>query len=35
MKIVILAPTITPIVSYGGLGDVMRDLPKFLKKVMK
>jgi starch synthase len=32
MKIAILAPTITPIVSYGGLGDVMRDLPKFLKK---
>ncbi|WP_457612489.1 glycogen synthase [Methanocaldococcus sp.] len=32
MRIVILAPTITPIVSYGGLGDVMRDLPKFLKE---
>ncbi|ENN96641.1 glycogen synthase GlgA [Methanocaldococcus villosus KIN24-T80] len=32
MKIAILAPTITPIVSYGGLGDVMRDLPKFLDK---
>ena len=32
MQIVILAPTITPIVSYGGLGDVMRDLPKFLKE---
>ncbi|ACX72642.1 Starch synthase [Methanocaldococcus vulcanius M7] len=32
MKIVVLAPTITPIVSYGGLGDVMRDLPKFLEK---
>jgi starch synthase len=32
MKVAILAPTITPIVSCGGLGDVMRDLPKFLKE---
>ncbi len=31
MKIAILAPTMTPIVSYGGLGDVMKDLPKFLR----
>ncbi|EHP86343.1 glycogen synthase [Methanotorris formicicus] len=31
MKIAILAPTIAPLTSVGGLGDVMQDLPKFLK----
>ena len=32
MKLAVLAPTIAPLTSIGGLGDVMRDLPKFLKR---
>jgi len=31
LKIAILAPTIAPLTSIGGLGDVIRDLSKFLK----
>ncbi|HIQ38628.1 MAG TPA: glycogen synthase [Methanothermococcus okinawensis] len=31
MKIAILTPTIAPLTSVGGLGDVVRDLSKFLK----
>jgi len=31
LKVAILTPTIAPLTSIGGLGDVMQDLPKFLK----
>lgn len=33
MKIAILTPTIAPLTSIGGLGDILEDLPKFLKLV--
>ena len=33
MKIAILTPTIAPLTSIGGLGDILEDLPKFLKNL--
>lgn len=33
MKIVTLTPTIAPLTSIGGLGDILEDLPKFLKNL--